>query len=75
MSRTSASRALRNPAPVFAALGDATRLELVSRLIDGQPLSIAHPPLLLLRRGAAQLSKPRRNLDSCAWPGGVMARG
>ena len=41
MSRSSASRALRNPAPVFAALGDATRLELVSRLIDGQPLSIA----------------------------------
>ena len=41
MSRHSASRALRNPAPVFAALGDATRLELVSRLIDGQPRSIA----------------------------------
>ena len=30
----------RNPAPVFAALGDATRLELVSRLSDGQRHSI-----------------------------------
>lgn len=30
-----------DPAPVFAALGDATRLELISRLSDGQPRSIA----------------------------------
>ena len=29
-----------DPAPVFAALGDPTRLELVSRLIDGQRRSI-----------------------------------
>ena len=29
-----------NPAPVFAALGDATRLTLVSRLGDGEPRSI-----------------------------------
>lgn len=29
-----------DPAPVFAALGDATRLALVSRLSDGQPRSI-----------------------------------
>ena len=28
-------------APVFAALGDATRLSLLSRLCDGEPLSIA----------------------------------
>jgi DNA-binding transcriptional ArsR family regulator len=28
-------------APVFAALGDATRLSLLSRLSDGQPRSIA----------------------------------
>lgn len=28
-------------APVFAALGDTTRLELVSRLSDGRPHSIA----------------------------------
>ena len=28
-------------APLFAALGDETRLKLVSRLSDGQPLSIA----------------------------------
>lgn len=31
----------RNPVSVFAALGDATRLELVSRLSDGRPRSIA----------------------------------
>ena len=41
MSRPSAPRPLRNPARVFAALGDATRLKLVSRLIDGKPRSIA----------------------------------
>ena len=41
MSRHKASRVLKNAAPVFAALGDATRLELVGRLIDGQPRSIA----------------------------------
>jgi DNA-binding transcriptional ArsR family regulator len=29
-----------DPAPVFAALGDATRLALVSRLGDGRPRSI-----------------------------------
>ena len=28
------------PAPVFAALGDVTRLELISRLSDGEELSI-----------------------------------
>ena len=38
MSRTSTRR--RSPAPVFAALGDATRLELVSRLSDGKQQSI-----------------------------------
>ena len=30
-----------DPAPVFAALGDATRLALVSRLSDGQTCSIS----------------------------------
>ncbi|MEL6543564.1 MAG: metalloregulator ArsR/SmtB family transcription factor [Myxococcota bacterium] len=30
-----------SPVPVFAALGDRTRLELVSRLSDGQTRSIA----------------------------------
>jgi len=29
-----------NPAPVFAALGDRTRLSLLAKLSDGQPLSI-----------------------------------
>jgi DNA-binding transcriptional ArsR family regulator len=41
MSRPNTSRVLKNAAPVFAALGDATRLLLVGRLIDGQTLSIA----------------------------------
>jgi DNA-binding transcriptional ArsR family regulator len=31
---------LRSSAPVFAALGDATRLQLVARLSGGEPLSI-----------------------------------
>ena len=31
----------KSPAPVFAALGDATRLELVARLSDGERHSIA----------------------------------
>jgi DNA-binding transcriptional ArsR family regulator len=33
--------ALRAHAPVFAALGDETRLALVSKLSDGQPHSIS----------------------------------
>lgn len=32
---------LADPAPVFAALGDRTRLALLQRLSDGQPRSIA----------------------------------
>ena len=39
--------AFADAAPVFAALGDATRLRLVSRLCAGGPLSIAR-----LTRGA-----------------------
>jgi DNA-binding transcriptional ArsR family regulator len=31
---------LRNSAPIFAALGDETRLQLLARLSDGAPLSI-----------------------------------
>ena len=30
-----------DPVPVLAALGDVTRLQLVSRLAEGEPLSIA----------------------------------
>ena len=41
MSSASAVRASKDAAPVFAALGDATRLKLVGRLVDGQPRSIA----------------------------------
>ena len=56
MSRAEARRAAAaraDPAPVFAALGDATRLELVSRLIDGQARSITQltDGLSLTRQG------------------------
>jgi DNA-binding transcriptional ArsR family regulator len=36
-----ANAALARSAPVFAALGDATRLRLVARLSGGGPMSIA----------------------------------
>jgi DNA-binding transcriptional ArsR family regulator len=39
-SRSSAAVRLRDAAPVFAALGDDTRLELVVRLCSGGPQSI-----------------------------------
>jgi DNA-binding transcriptional ArsR family regulator len=44
------------PAPVFAALGDATRLELVARLSSGQPRSIAQltDGLSLTRQGVTK---------------------
>jgi DNA-binding transcriptional ArsR family regulator len=44
MSRKRHSRVASKPparAPVFAALGDDTRLSLVSKLCDGQPHSIS----------------------------------
>lgn len=41
MSRRSAAAVLSDAAPVFAALGDETRLKLVSRLCVEGPLSIA----------------------------------
>jgi DNA-binding transcriptional ArsR family regulator len=46
MSRTSRSnlagaRPLRRQAPIFAALGDETRLKLVARLCDQSPSSIS----------------------------------
>lgn len=43
-------------APVFAALGDETRLELVSRLCDGEPHSIAQltEGLGLTRQGVSK---------------------
>ena len=37
----SAAAALRKRASVFAALGDETRLGLLAKLVDGEPLSIA----------------------------------
>jgi DNA-binding transcriptional ArsR family regulator len=39
---TSADARLTASAPVFAALGDETRLHLVARLCGGGPLSIVH---------------------------------
>jgi DNA-binding transcriptional ArsR family regulator len=41
MRPSSAARSSRASAPVFAALGDETRLQLVSRLCERGPLSIA----------------------------------
>ena len=43
MSRAtlSAARSRRNFAPIFAALGDETRLSLVSKLSGGEPHSIS----------------------------------
>lgn len=40
MRRSAASAGLVEAAPVFAALGDATRLQIVARLCDGGPLSV-----------------------------------
>jgi len=44
------------PAPVFAALGDATRLELVARLSSGRPRSISQLSggLSLTRQGVTK---------------------
>ena len=41
MSASSLARARRIHAPVFAALGDETRLALVAKLCAGQPRSIS----------------------------------
>jgi DNA-binding transcriptional ArsR family regulator len=41
MRRTNAARTLTTSAPLFAALGDETRLRIVVRLCDAGPQSIA----------------------------------
>ncbi|HUB47740.1 MAG TPA: metalloregulator ArsR/SmtB family transcription factor [Acetobacteraceae bacterium] len=41
MARSGTARLPADAAPVFAALGDPTRLRLVARLCDGGPLSIS----------------------------------
>lgn len=42
MSRKTSPAARKSPpAPIFAALGDATRLALIEKLSDGTPCSIA----------------------------------
>jgi DNA-binding transcriptional ArsR family regulator len=45
-----------DPAPIFAALGDPTRLELVSRLSSGAPRSISQlsDGLFLTRQGVTK---------------------
>src|SRR6476469_4458493 len=40
MSPRQSTLALRDSAPIFAALGDATRLRVVARLSGGGPMSI-----------------------------------
>lgn len=56
MSSLETGRGAANPAPLFAALGDATRLDLVSRLCDGQAHSIAQltDGLRLTRQGVTK---------------------
>ncbi len=56
MSNPEPSPPSTHPAPVFAALGDATRLELVARLGDGQAHSIAQltDGLSLTRQGVTK---------------------
>ena len=39
-SRSTVSASLSEAAPLFAALGDPTRLQIVARLCEGGPLSI-----------------------------------
>lgn len=41
VSRATALREVRASAPIFAALGDSTRLQLIGRLAAGETLSIA----------------------------------
>lgn len=56
MSSLEPGRVLADPAHVFAALGDVTRLALVSRLSDGRPHSIAQltDGLRLTRQGVTK---------------------
>lgn len=56
MSRRNFRQAVQGTAPVFAALGDATRLELISRLNDGEARSIAQlaDGLHLTRQGVTK---------------------
>jgi DNA-binding transcriptional ArsR family regulator len=42
MSHRSTNTAIANRARVFAALGDETRLQLVTKLSGGEPSSISH---------------------------------
>jgi DNA-binding transcriptional ArsR family regulator len=56
MSRRQAELIPLDAAPVFAALGDATRLSLLSRLRDGRPRSIVQltDGLGLTRQGVSK---------------------
>jgi DNA-binding transcriptional ArsR family regulator len=56
MSKRNFRDPLASTAPVFAALGDATRLKLISRLNDGEARSIAQlaDGLSLTRQGVTK---------------------
>ncbi len=56
MSNPETAPAIAGPAPVFAALGDPTRLELIGRLSDGHTRSIAELTggLSLTRQGVTK---------------------
>ncbi len=56
MSNLESVSSASSPPPIFAALGDVTRLELVSRLGKEQPLSIAQlaEGLQLTRQGVTK---------------------
>jgi len=77
-ARSGAAVRLRESAPVFAALGDATRLRLVARLSTDGPLSITRlsenvdvtrqaVTKHLLALEAAGLARPRRRGREQIW--------
>lgn len=76
MRRSGAARSLRASAPVFAALGDETRLGVLTRLADEGPLSItalaegtevtrqAVTKHLVVLEGAGLVARTRRGRES-----------
>lgn len=62
-----------DPAPVFAALGDVTRLALITRLNDGQPRSITQltSGLNLTRQGVTKHLRvlERAGIVDASWVG------
>lgn len=76
MRRSGAARAVRASAPVFAALGDETRLGVLTRLAEDGPLSIttlasgtavtrqAVTKHLVVLEGAGLVARERRGRES-----------